>query len=120
MRRITLDQVLPGMQLEEPVKDLSGRVLLQKGSLITEKSVRILKTWGIVEVAVQEDEGSETLENVRALNDSPEFSKAAEEVASLFRHTDSGNDLVRELMRLSTNRKVKAQAAKEGRGDECS
>jgi hypothetical protein len=49
---LNLDDVTPGMTLAEAVRNHQDQLLLDGGRRITEKSIRIFKSWGIRRVAV--------------------------------------------------------------------
>jgi hypothetical protein len=50
---LNLDDVKPGMTLAEAVRNHQEQLLLDAGRRITEKSLRIFKSWGIRRVAVK-------------------------------------------------------------------
>jgi hypothetical protein len=50
---VNLDEVKPGMTLAEAVRNHQDQLLLDAGRRITEKSLRIFKSWGIRRVAVK-------------------------------------------------------------------
>jgi len=50
---LNLDEVKPGMTLAEAVRNHQDQLLLDGGRRITEKSIRIFKSWGIRRVAVK-------------------------------------------------------------------
>ena len=50
---LNLDDVKPGMTLAEAVRNHQDQLLLEGGRRITEKSIRIFKSWGIRRVAVK-------------------------------------------------------------------
>ncbi|SEP80412.1 hypothetical protein SAMN05421693_10691 [Ectothiorhodospira magna] len=52
---IPAGQAAPGMVLAEDVRDRSGRLLLSAGLPLREKHIRVLKTWGVFQVAVWTD-----------------------------------------------------------------
>ena len=56
MPTLVTEDLAPGMVLDQDVKDRSGRLLVRSGSELTERSLRVLRTWGVVEVRVLEDE----------------------------------------------------------------
>ena len=53
MRRLLTRDVKPKMRLALPVKDHYGVLLLGKRVDLTDKSIRLLKSWGIPEVFVE-------------------------------------------------------------------
>ncbi len=50
---LAIDELEPGMILDEPVRTHQDRLLLEAGRRITERSIRLFKTWGIRRVAVR-------------------------------------------------------------------
>jgi hypothetical protein len=53
MPLLNLDDVKPGMALAAAVRNHQDQLLLDAGRRVTEKSLRIFKSWGIRRVAVQ-------------------------------------------------------------------
>jgi hypothetical protein len=59
---LSLDDIKPGMMLAEAVRNHQDQLLLEAGRRITEKSIRVFKSWGIRRVAVKPEpavDGSE-------------------------------------------------------------
>jgi hypothetical protein len=113
MRKIDIEQVAEGMVLESPVKDLHGRVLMKEGSVISEKTIRILKMWGVVEVAIV-DQAPASQERNAVNSIDPRLVELAEaEAKVLFRHAGRSNGFVDELFRLATLRIAKARTTGE-------
>jgi hypothetical protein len=50
---LNLEDVKPGMTLSEAVRNHQDQLLLDGGRKITEKSIRIFRSWGIRRVAVK-------------------------------------------------------------------
>jgi hypothetical protein len=50
---VTIEDVKPGMTLAEAVRNHQDQLLLDAGRRITEKSIRIFKSWGIRRLAVK-------------------------------------------------------------------
>ena len=44
------------MVLAQPVENFQGLLLLNKGTQLTEKNIRVLKSWGIIKIHVEGDE----------------------------------------------------------------
>jgi hypothetical protein len=107
MGLISLNDIKPGMVLAAEVKDRAGRVLLAAGQEISEKHLKIFKTWGVtdanIEGASQEDMVSQDLVDV-----DPEIHKKAEElVMAKFRHAGTTHPGLKELARLATMRQMR-------------
>jgi hypothetical protein len=107
MGLISVNDIKPGMKLAAEVKDRSGRTLLAAGQEITEKHLKIFKTWGVtdanIEGASQEDMVSQEMVSV-----DPELARQAEEsVLARFRHAGTTHAALKELARLATMRRVR-------------
>ena len=50
---VNIDDIQPGMLLAEAVRNHQDQLLLESGRRITEKSIRVFKTWGIRRVNVK-------------------------------------------------------------------
>ena len=50
---LAVDELEPGMILDEAVRTHQDQLLLEAGRRITERSIRLFKTWGIRRVAVR-------------------------------------------------------------------
>ncbi|MCP4691869.1 MAG: hypothetical protein GY859_27740 [Desulfobacterales bacterium] len=61
MRALSLADLKPGMTLADPVNDMQGMLLLKRGSVLTEKSILMLKSWGVTDALVEgePEEGDE-------------------------------------------------------------
>ncbi len=101
------------MVLAGDIKDLNDRVLLESGAKITEKHLKILKSWGITEADVQKAT-KEDIEDTRSKDLNPELlDKAEAEVTRLFSHADRSHPAVKELFYLCILRKAKSISGKE-------
>ena len=56
---VRTDNLREGMVLSQDIRDVNGRLLLAKEDKIRPNHIRIFKTWGIAEVVVLGDSGSE-------------------------------------------------------------
>jgi len=96
MARYVLDDVHPGMTLSEPVKNNNGQILLVEGAEITEKNIRSMKMWGIMDISI-DDEG-ERVEADLMEEISPEILKKATKVINdKFIHVDLSSPVMRTL-----------------------
>jgi len=88
------------MILSDDLTDRTGRLLMTRGTVLTEKYLKICKMWGIVEAQVAGISGDDL--NASALNDfdASEIALAAESVHQRFCHTDREHPAIRELVRL--------------------
>ena len=49
---LRLEKLQPGMRLAEPAYNFQGVLLLDAGSELSEKNIRILKSWGVAKVSI--------------------------------------------------------------------
>ena len=70
---ISITEIENGMILYEPVFNSSGQTLLPSGIELNEKHIKVLKTWNVSSIFIQEDNNSEEKE----IN--PEILKLAKE-----------------------------------------
>lgn len=96
------------MVLAGDAKDLNGRVLMKSGAKITEKHIKILKSWGITEADVQKATKRD-IEDADSKDLDPELLEKAEtEVTRFFSHADRSHPAVKELFYLCILRKAKS------------
>ena len=55
MIRVSIADLKPGMILAESVRNPHGVLLLDAGTKITKKNIRIFKSWGVMEIFVKGD-----------------------------------------------------------------
>lgn len=106
MPLVQIDNLAAGMILKKDVCDRSGRLLLPEGAELTEKHLRIFRTWGILEADIAGDSDGEggggQFEEI-----DPEIMAAAEEaVGALFIHNDPEQPAIKELIRLCVVRRA--------------
>ena len=53
MIRLNIVDLKPGMVLAQSVRNQQGVLLLDAGTKITKKNIRIFKSWGVIEVSVE-------------------------------------------------------------------
>jgi len=106
MGKVNLDDLKPGMKLEKDVQERSGRVLLGAGTEITERHLKIFRTWGVAEADIESMSHEEVAPQLAQELD-PELFRAAEVfIDPLFGHTDANHPAVLELKRLCVLRHV--------------
>ena len=60
MIRVGIEDLKPGMILDRPVKNHQGILLLEAGTRISKKNIRIFKSWGVTDVTVKGEVGRAT------------------------------------------------------------
>lgn len=107
MAIVALDKLKPGLILLTDVKDRCGRLLLGKGSPITDRHLHIFKAWGVPEADVHDPEQGELMvESEPSFRESlpPELlQRTRAKAMEIFRHTDTTHPAVRKLYEISLN-----------------
>jgi putative nucleotidyltransferase with HDIG domain len=96
MAKIATSELVPGMIVKDDIEDRNGRVLLNRGSVIENHHLRILKMWGVYEVDVAFDENL----NIRPSR-SIKLSEAVEKSSSLFFRSNISNPCIKELYKIT-------------------
>jgi hypothetical protein len=98
--KVVINNLTPGMVIVADVRDRSGRLLLGAGTELDDRNIRILRTWGVIEVevagAVKDGTGAISTNSV----DPVRFAAMERKVAPLFSHTDLNHPAVRELLQM--------------------
>ncbi len=100
MITLGMSKLKPGMILAEPVHNFQGVLLLDTGAKLTEKSIRILKSWGVIKVCVV---GKADVKNIRSAGARDHArSKIETELRRKFGDVPE-NPVVSEIMRVAGN-----------------
>ena len=110
MARIALDRLAAGMIVDDAVTDIHGTILMQKGTVISQNGIKILKMWGISEVSVDAASAAEHSVSPEPSVDPRFLEEAHREVGLLFQHANTNSAFTQELMRLATFRIAKTKA----------
>lgn len=103
---ITIQDAKEGMVLVSDVIDRNGRVLLIAGNSITERNIKVFKSWGIASLIVKNESSiseKETAESSK--EEAPQMARAEEQLIELFRYTDRRHPVIRELFEIALERK---------------
>ena len=108
MAIVPIDNLSAGMLLKSDVCDRSGRMLMPAGGELTDRHLKIFRTWGVLEADIEADDGLvETHQALINVDVDPVRLAAAEEsVQRLFRLNDPEHPAIKELMRICIARKV--------------
>ena len=109
MGLLSIKNLQVGMVLADDLTDRMGRLLITRGTVLTENNLKICKMWGVVEAQIEGVSGEDI--NAAALNDfdSTEIAKTTESVRERFCHTDMEHPAIRELVRLCILRTAKGE-----------
>jgi len=101
MGKTHVDNLQAGMVLTEDVRDRSGRLLLGTGAELQDKHIKIFRTWGVSEAAV-DDEYSDNYSSGTCINIAPDdLANMEESLKPRFRHADLTHPAMEELLRLN-------------------
>ena len=91
---LAVTQLEKDMVLCKDVKSMQGRLLLNAGTILDDKHIKIMKTWGITVAAVEGEED----DPIEQIDFTAEELKTAEALLKpIFKHTDIGHPLIKLL-----------------------
>jgi len=106
-----------GMQLQKPVLNPSGVLLLRAGETLTPKHLEIFQAWGIREAEVMGGTGGEAAAAAAEATLSPAvLARIEADAVRRFRRADRQEPLVAELLRLVTARLARRAATPAAAG----
>lgn len=100
MTIVNLENLKPGMVLAEDARHLNGRILLSAGNVLTEKHLRMFKSWGLTEAAIEGVDREEIEQDSVSRLDPRAYKQAEEKMKYMFKHTDLDFEPVAELYRI--------------------
>ncbi len=108
MQTISVSKATPGMVLGREVVNRDGRRLFDTGIELSKKTIRTLKMWGILEVAIQGDDipADPSSRNLPPGQKTPDQKEATARLKRYFRHNDLENTVVKKIFDLSLERMV--------------
>jgi hypothetical protein len=107
MAIVPIDNLAAGMVLKSNVCDRSGRLLLPSGGELTERHLKIFRTWGVLEADIEGDNCMEAVQDlINEDIDPARLAVAEESVRRIFRFNELEHPAIKELMRLCITRKV--------------
>jgi hypothetical protein len=109
MAQLEIDALQPGMKIGRDVVEASGQILLRAGTEITEKHLRVLRSWGVQTVEIEGARPPEPEDTSLARADPATFDRAQAAVTERFRCADPAHPAIAELMRLAILAEVRAQ-----------
>lgn len=87
------------MILAADVHDRSGRLLLRRGIRIEDKQLKVMQTWGVVEIEIHSDDAPSPAPEMTPEQLPAEFIELArEQVLPRFRHNRTAHVMIRELL----------------------
>lgn len=106
MISIPVQSLKAGRILASDVKNSHGQLLVKKGAEITDRHIRALKSWGVVEVQLEGAPEDELEESPIEVFDPVALEKARVEVLQSMRHNSVEHPAIDELIRLCVRRRM--------------
>lgn len=115
MGRLSIDLLKPGMVVGEDLVGTNGRFLLGKGVSLTDKHLRVLKMWGVMDAEIDGVSASDVESDNMATFDAALFKEAIRQTRQRFRNCDMNHPALRELFRLCSLRKARNMTQEQPR-----
>ena len=106
MGKVSVSELQAGMVLASAAVSNDNRLLLRCGTTLTEKNLRVLKAWGMIEVDVEGVSHEDITAKRIARVDPKEYTAVQRQMKHLFSHTDQRQAPVAELLYICTLRKL--------------
>lgn len=113
MKNIKLDEIKAGMVLARDVKGRFGRGLLLAGNVVTEKHLKIFKSWGITEIIVEKNQVSSEEGLKKPAEASAHHDRIERRMKGLFKFNDFKHPAIRELFQIALNRNLNLHPPQE-------
>jgi putative nucleotidyltransferase with HDIG domain len=97
---VNVDDLRKGMVLASDLKDSVGRFLLRQGTVIQDKHIHILKSWGITEADIEGLDRKKASDEIKLQIDPDILQKCEDYASALFQYSNSDHEAIRELKRL--------------------
>lgn len=110
MALLDIDSLTPGMKVGKDVIEASGQVLLRSGTEITEKHLRVLRSWGIQQVEIEGPKPPDSEDALLARATPEMLDRAQASVGERFHHTDPVHPAIAELRRLAILAELRTHA----------
>lgn len=107
MGLVTINKIEQGMVLGEDLKDHSGRFLLPSGANLTERHIKMLKMWGVIEANIKGIDQEDVEDNAISEMDPATIEMAEKMVRGRFRHSNTDHPATQLLFRFCTLQKAR-------------
>lgn len=109
MALIRISNIKLGQIVSTDVKDRSGRILLTANTELTEENIKIIKSWGVVEIEVK-GEISDAIDDSSLTQVNPEQLRDIDlELSKRFRFLNKSHPFIHELFDVCLRRKLLAK-----------
>lgn len=113
MGLLKVSHLKPEMVVCGDLKDRNGRLLVAAGTRLTEKHIRIIRIWGVIEADIEGVSEADVAPAEEALIDPALLKAAAEALSEPFRYNDLEDPVMAELHRI-VRRRVALRMAQDG------
>ena len=114
MAVIRISNIKAGQVAASDVKDRSGRTLLATGTELTEKTIKIIKSWGVVEVDIVGDVPEPQFGSDIPEMDPEQLHLIELELSQRFRFLNRSHPFINELYEICLRREISAQESSNG------
>ena len=111
MGKLNVEDLKSGMVLAGDLVDTTGRFLIPRGTVIEEKHLRVMKSWGITEADVRTVDTAAAASDLHSGIDPGLVTRCEDCVAPFFLNSNLHHEMMREMRRLSVLDLVKKCAA---------
>ena len=103
MALIRVDKLKEGMVIKKDVTAPTGRFIMASGATVESRHLKLLKSWGVVEVEVEGDDEPDAMPQIPPMSRS-DLTKGVAYLDHLFSICGRGTPVLKELSRLATIR----------------
>ena len=111
MSMINLSEVKLGMVTKSPIMS-QGRMIIGEGATITQKMLRIFKTWGVTEIDVDGD-FSESEQEAEVNIDTDMLKQIQEDLSLRFGEINPKHEIMQEIYRIAKKKEIQRLAQKK-------
>ncbi len=106
MTRIRLQHLKPGMLISEDAQTHLGKLVISRGTRLSEDSIQTLKAWGIPEVEVMNPDSLPVDNGNGASTDFEINGEVETQVKTLFTKSNTDHPAIQELIRLAVHSRL--------------
>jgi len=114
MAVIRISNIKVGQVAAADVKDRSGRILLAAGTELTEKTIKTIKSWGVVEADIVGDTAEPEFGSEISEIDAEQLHRIELELSQRFRFLNRSHPFINELYEVCLRREVSAWESSNG------
>ncbi len=104
MPLLAIEHLQPGMEVADDVNNVHGLLLLARGTILQDASIRVLKTWGVKALRIVGDEERLAAQAASLEPDAATWSEAEQALHARFQHVSEELRAARVVKRLATRR----------------